>query len=516
MTMRRVIAAACLMLCAVFGLTRPAQAQDDTREEARAVLERSAEAMGGLERLLALESVTYTGFGQRAYFQGGGNITGDAMAPTKWQQLTDVQRIFDLRGVPWPGGRALYQERWGQEFPFAGLFGMDFDRRTSVQSGETLIDHPLPALLAALHPDARLGNVTQENGLIVVSFQINRTPAWIGIDPVTHLPRFTRWVAPHTNLGDLTTTAWFSGYLPLDGVHLPMGLMQVFDWREQVNLMFQVDSYRLNVPQSQWPAYPPPSVAQPAATTQAQVTQLSPGVWDVRVNGAGGAVVEFANRLVMFEAYGGEAQTLTRIDAANALVPGKRVEAVIVSHHHFDHTGGLRAALSRGLEMISHRGNEAIIREMAERPAVHFPDALARNPHPLRFTPVDEQMVLEDATRRLEIYRVIEHSHMPNAVFAYLPAERILLEGDLGDEAWQLHWWGSAYAANIRHYGIAPETNVPVHGAGPIPMAQVFANTRRQIAAAVEYCRTAKAGGRFVMGCPVQYDADGAVALEPR
>ena len=47
-------------------------------------------------------------------------------------------------------------------------------------------------------------------------------PAWIGIDPVTHLPRFTRWVSSHANLGDLTTTAWFSGYLPFDGVQLPM------------------------------------------------------------------------------------------------------------------------------------------------------------------------------------------------------------------------------------------------------------------------------------------------------
>ncbi|MFC3100421.1 MBL fold metallo-hydrolase [Altererythrobacter lauratis] len=512
MTMRRIFAAACLILCAVFGFTRPALAQDDPR----AVLMRAAEAMGGLDRLQSLDSVVYTGFGQRAYFQGGGNITGDPMAPTKWQQLTDVQRTFDLGARDLPGGRALYQERWGQEFPFAGLFGMDFPRRQTVQSGELVLDHPLPALLAALHPDTRLGAVTQEDGLIVVGFQVDRTPAWIGMDPATHLPRFTRWVAPHPNLGDLTTTAWFSGYLPFDGVQLPMGLMQVLDWRGQVNLMFQVDSYRVNASAAQLPPFAQPIAAEPVRPPSTQVTQLSPGVWDVRVNGAGGAVVEFANRLVMFEAYGGEAQTLLRIDAANALVPGKRVEAVIVSHHHFDHTGGLRAAVSRGLEVISHRGNEGIIREMVERPATVFPDALARHPHPLRFTPVDEHMVLEDATRRLEIYRVIEHSHMPNAVFAYLPAERILLEGDLGDEAWQLHWWGSAYAANIRHYRIAPETNVPVHGAGPVPIEQVFANTRRQIAAAVEYCRNAEAGGRFVMGCPVQYDAEGAVPLEPR
>ena len=80
-----------------------------------------------------------------------------------------------------------------------------------------------------------------------------------------------------------------------------------------------------------------------------------------------------------------------------------------------------------------HVRHQGIIREMIERPAVHYPDALSENPHPLVFTPVDEKLVLEDRTHRLEIYRVIEHSHMPNAVFAYLPRERITLEGDLGE-----------------------------------------------------------------------------------
>lgn len=503
-------------ICVVAGFLTLAFATATSAQEmrARSVLEQAAEAMGGLERLQDLDNLVLTGFGQRLYYQGGGNITGDAKAPPKWQSIVDVQRSFDLQGE-----RAIYQERWAQEFPFAGFFGLNFARNSALQTGGALLDHPLAALLEALDAETRFGAVSTEDGTIVVQFTAEgaTSPAWIGIDPVTHLPRFTRWIAPSVNLGDLTTTAWFTGYTPVEGVQLPMGLMHELDWRDQVSLMFQVDSYRIDVPAAQLPAFPAPSAAPATGTApSAQVTSVGAGGWDVRVGTAGGPVIEFADRLVMFEAYGGEAQTLARIDAANALVPGKEVEAVIVSHHHFDHTGGLRAAISRGLEVISQRGNEGIIREMVERPAIHYPDTLAKNPHPLVFTPVDDKLVLEDATQRLEIYRVVEHSHMPDAVFAYLPAERLMMEGDLGDEAWQLHWWGSAYAANIAHYGIDPERNIAVHGTGPLSIEQTLANNRRQIEAAVEYCRTTEQGGRFVFGCPAQYDTRGPVTLRPR
>jgi hypothetical protein len=481
---------------------------------ARAVLEQAADAMGGLEKLQGLHNVVLTGFGQRVYFQGGGFITGEAYAPPKWQAVTDAQRTFDLQHK-----RALNQERRSYEFPFAGLFGLDFARNTAVQTGDLLLDHPLPALLEALDKQTELGGVSTEDGTIVVEFtpEGSKSPAWIGIDPRTHLPSFTRWITGSNNLGDVTYTAHFTGYMPFNGVQLPMGLMDEMDWRHQVSLMFQVDSYRIDVPESQLPQFPnAPPAAAPSAPPAVQVKKVANGVWDVRVGSAGSPIVEFADRLVMFEAYGDETQALARIDAANKLVPGKQVTAVIVTHHHFDHTGGLRAAVSRGLEVISQRGNEGIIREMVTRPAVHYPDALARNPHELVFTPVDDKLVLEDRTRRLEIYRVVEHSHMPNAVFAYLPKERITLEGDFGDESWQLHFWGSALAANIAHYKLAPLTNIAVHGSGPLSIAQTLANNQRQIDAAVEFCRKTEQGGRFAFGCPVQYGTQGPLPLTPR
>src|SRR5690606_12595100 len=177
---------------------------------------------------------------------------------------------------------------------------------------------------------------------------------------------------------------------------------------------------------------PPVRRTLTAAELRVGITRVADGVWDLDVIGgnpiaalgdSGGGVVEFEDHLVLFEPYGNEAQTLARIDAANQLVPGKEVTKIIVSHHHEDHAAGVRAAVSRGLTVIAHRRNKELFEEWVSRPAVHFPDELARNPQPLKFLPVDDRLVLEDSLRRLEIYHAVGHLHMSDAVIAYLPQE---------------------------------------------------------------------------------------------
>jgi hypothetical protein len=478
------------------------------------LVESAAEAMGGLERLRSIDNFAFTGFGQQLYFEGGGNVTGDVNAPPKWRAVADAQRTFDLRG-----GRAVNQERLSFMFPFAAPFGHSWTRNATLQTGADMLSHPLPAVLAALEPSTMLGAVTVEDGLSVVQFTIrDGTPLWLAVDPVTHLPAWTRRVVSHTNLGDLAVTSHFTGYVPYGGVQLPLGLMNRIDWRDQITLMFQVDSYRVDIPQSELPAFPEPARARgDAAPPRATVTALGDGVWDVRVGTNGGPVMEFDDHLVMFEAGGSGPATLARIDAANALVRGKQVTAVIVSHHHFDHTAGLRAAVSRGLAVISHRGNEGIIREMIERPAVVFPDELAMSPHPLEFVPVDDHLALYDDTQKLDVYHVLGHSHMANGVLAYLPEHRIMMEGDLGDEAWTWHWWAGALAANIDAYDLDPRLNVAVHGPpGGLPLDVTLANTERQAKTAQQFCADQLAAGIYHFGCPVQYDSRGPLPLSNR
>ena len=105
------------------GVGAPAFAQ---QTPAARLLEQVATAMGGRDRLQRIDTLVYTGFGQDAYMDGGGNITAEVNAPPKWRAIADAQRSIDLKSR-----RALAQQRRAPMFPFAAPFGLNWNR-TSV------------------------------------------------------------------------------------------------------------------------------------------------------------------------------------------------------------------------------------------------------------------------------------------------------------------------------------------------------------------------------------------------
>jgi glyoxylase-like metal-dependent hydrolase (beta-lactamase superfamily II) len=202
------------------------------------------------------------------------------------------------------------------------------------------------------------------------------------------------------------------------------------------------------------------------------VERLAPGVWLLAGQSHHSALVEFSDHLMLIEAPQSEARTLAVIAKARELVPGKPLTTLVSSHHHFDHSAGLRAAVAEGLTVIAQQANVAYYEEAAKRPFTVQPDALAKHPRPLSIEGVDDARVVEDATRRVELYHIAGNPHADTLLMAYLPRERLLVEVDAFSPGSAVHPYAANLLQNIRDRKLRVDRIVPLHGT-VVPLSEL-------------------------------------------
>jgi hypothetical protein len=376
-----------------------------------------------------------------------------------------------------------------------------------------MLDNPLSIVRAALAPATKLGTPQLQGGLWVLDVTTQQGDRLVlAVNAATHLPAWLSWVAPHLNFGDVTYRTYFTGYQPVDGngLNLPSGYNTVSDFRQVVQQKIYVDKYVVNgtLPDLAAPAEILAAAAPVPVRPHVDAVPMGKGVWFMKVTPGGNSTLyEFADHLVLFELYGSEENALAVIDKARATVPGKPVTQVIVSHYHVDHTGGLRAAVAEGITVITNRQNVDYVREVTSRPAKLFPDELGRHPRPVNIIPVDDKLQLKDPSMEVDIYRVVNNSHFAAGLFAYVPRDRLVAEGDLVDEGWDLVWWGNSYPDSVKYWKISVDKDLPVHG-NIHTYAEVLVLVKQQTANAQKLCADVEAAHLSMQGCPVSNTLD--------
>jgi glyoxylase-like metal-dependent hydrolase (beta-lactamase superfamily II) len=437
----------------------------------------AASALGGVDRLLSVKTLVVEGEG--THYNLGQDVvpgaSGQTYAVTQYKRAVDVtaeRARTELVRVP----KFTY---WQGLAPQRQVQGIDKEIGYNVSASGTasriaasaaqdrraeLLRHPVTAVRAALDPAARLTNLRSEGTESLVDVHTpDGRDFTLAIDAATKVP--TRVITPanNANLGDVLVSTTFADYQAIGGVQLPTRLTTKTDDFTTADIRvtkqaLDADAANLAAPPAVVSAAPP--VPQPPNVT---VEEVSRGFWLLTGGSHHSALVEFTDHLMLIDAPQNDARTLAVIAKARELRPDKPLTHVVNSHHHFDHSGGIRAAVSEGLTIITHQGNAAFIEEVVKRPHTRVPDALSKNPKPLKIETVSGEKVITDGTMTVHLYDV-PSEHSETMLMAYLPRERALVVIDLYEPGEAVHMFAARFVQDLKKRNLRVERIVPLHG----------------------------------------------------
>jgi hypothetical protein len=308
-----------------------------------------------------------------------------------------------------------------------------------------------------------------------LSFKVGRYTLAGVIDARNLVTRIETKV-PEPVMGDMPVQVTFTDYKTFGPMRFPGHILQTQGgWR---TFELEVASAQANPPNA---ALAVPDVVRKATPRPEQVKSetMADGVWMLH-GGHNSVLVEFKDYLVLVEAPVDEARSLALIAEIKRLVPNKMVKYVINTHHHSDHSGGLRTFVAQGATIITHEANKAFFEWAWKQPRTLEPDLLSQHPREPSFITFSNKYVLTDGDRSIELHWDFGDMHDQYLSFAYLPKERILIEAD-DFSAWyatplSLAMWNNLYG-NLQRLRIDPLTIAPLHG--PVTPMDVWLKTLR-------------------------------------
>jgi glyoxylase-like metal-dependent hydrolase (beta-lactamase superfamily II) len=295
------------------------------------------------------------------------------------------------------------------------------------------------------------------------------------IDANNLVTRVTTTVA-NPVMGDMAVVANYSGYKDFSGLKFPERI--AIDqggfpaWELVVSEVSANPGLELPVPDAVASATVPPVTVTS--------TLLAPGVWHLTGGSHHSVAVEFADNIAIIEAPLTDERSLAVLAEAKKLVPGKPVRYLLTTHHHFDHSGGLRTYAAEGATIVTHASNVPYFEKTLVAPATIAPDTQAKAQKMPLFQAVSDTFEITDGRQRIQVYATTGDTHTNEYTLIYLPGPRILVEAD----AWSP---GPADAPpppmpppnavrlydEITRLKLNVATIAPIHGRGAVPIAEL-------------------------------------------
>jgi glyoxylase-like metal-dependent hydrolase (beta-lactamase superfamily II) len=445
-----------------------AQAPGYAQPSAAALLQQSATAMGGLTALRTLKTQVIESEGK----QFDSSSTRQPLGPTR--QITTFRYTL-TRDLTRPRLRLQWEgQSLGSNQTVRFVETIDGSTGMLVQEGgeggkqarlhpgrlatRLREEHRNPArlVLAAVNQKSlRHRGSAELDGKrhAVLSFSDGGDEFRIYIDAKTRLPAQTEILEDDPLEGDSSYMLRYGDWRKVDGVTLPFRLR--YELNGKALQAEQIKSIRHNAALAGDVFAIPESVrnektdAKPVASQwilrrvagnvsyqdlgRAPViewVQLAPGVHKIQGSSHATILVEMRDYLVAIEGPLYEDRTASVIKSIKERFPGKPIRYAIPTHHHLDHSGGIRAFMAESAAIVVPFSAQAFYSKVARAPHTRNLDTLERNKSAVVIEAFGGgPKIVSDGARQVEVHP-LPTSHADDLVVIYLPKEKLLIEAD--------------------------------------------------------------------------------------
>ncbi|MBI2186418.1 MAG: MBL fold metallo-hydrolase [Acidobacteria bacterium] len=480
---------------------------------ARRALDDAAEAMGGWEALRAIQTQRFTAKGSSFEPMQG-------MLPTETRQVNTFTETVTL-DFSRPAMRIAFDGQ--RTYPASGP--LSFTEIVDAQSGSLQqadgAAGPAPVRLHASRHAARLRDLNRMPARVLTAAsqaaELNRVPdrtidgvayqvvtyqdagqtVELLIDGSTHLPARVSYVEDDPLLGDTRNEWGWSDWREVGDVRLPhnetrrvnelvirTATVEVQNNPATASTDFAIPNAARQQPEqgerivSEWTlrrAAMGVGFEDYGRPQTVELDMVAPGVFHARGGTHHSLIVEMRDHLMVIEAPLFEERSRAVIDTIKERLPGKPIRFVMVTHHHNDHSGGIRAYAAEGATVIAHASIVPFLQGVLTHAKTVRPDALALaqakagSAVKVAIDAVETMKEYTDGSRVVQVHTIPNGAHAQGMLAAYLPTERIIFVSDLyspapGGKVDPSNANARAFYAAVRALGLNVDRVVGGHG----------------------------------------------------
>jgi glyoxylase-like metal-dependent hydrolase (beta-lactamase superfamily II) len=447
-------------------------------QDAKAVVEKALKAMGGTN----LKTLEFSGSGSQPDQLMDGNTPGpralvkayvykvDYTVPASMLERTVIQGIPPMQTIGGEGHSVQYVNVGNGEYAWdvGGLPGLRVPERPkdwleipfppSVKKPGDPIRQPDGDGLQSHSEMDRLEQIwLTPHGFVIGAMKANDTVvkqqaidgkkfqviSWTGPNTAKitgyigedNLVAKVETLMDHPMYGDEHVVRTYDYYEDRNGVQFPAHMVETITTpalrgKKGLGVELFVTEVKGNIPVDL--AVPKGVRETPPAPPATIMTQkIGDGLYYIAGQNDCSLAVEFKDFITLVEGPLNDARSLALIDELKKLIPQKPIRYVINTHPHVDHTGGIRTFAALGATIITQQANKEFIEALLQTPHTLIPDTLQKTPNAkFRVEGVEQNRVIADGGRRIEIYHMEGSLHSSAMLMTYLPKEKILTEGD--------------------------------------------------------------------------------------